>query len=582
MTWKVTNSQDYAPKYVKYIIDTEAVTPGTVDYNFGILAGTVDIDWGDGTSNTAISANTTHTYSSPGSYIVTISQNGTNTFRPDIGLQEISVEHESVEGGGFWDNDMRFASSNATKLKKWGSVDLGNVTLFGPTVPSGFYRDQGTWYNCNSLTSFPDADLSAGTEYNFAWYDCTSMTNFGDCTFNTTPNSCDFNSAWYNCSNLATFPAVDLSGLSSASDGGLYSAWRQCSKITSFGAITLPSATPYTAQYAWYNCSALTSFPALDLSQCTNVTGAWSSCTSLTSFLTVDLSSCTNFGPTIPSGFYRDQGAWYNCNSLTSLPNLDLSSGTVYTFAWYGCTSMTTFGNCTFNTTPNSCVFIEAWYNCNSLTSFPALDFSGAQNLSSAWGNCSGMTSFGAITLPSATSYSASGAWKNCTGLTSFPAINLSQCTNVNSAWSGCTSLTTFGVTDLSSCTDFGPTVPSGFYRDQGAWYNCNSLTSFPALDLSSGTVYTFAWYGCTNLANFPANMFDNVSTGNFQEAFDNCALTAASVENILVSLDTNGVSNGTLGINAGTTAGQASWTTAATTAYNNLVTKGWTITANP
>jgi hypothetical protein len=76
--------------------------------------------------------------------------------------------------------------------------------------------------------------------------------------------------------------------------------------------------------------------------------------------------------------------------------------------------------------------------------------------------------------------------------------------------------------------------------------------------------------------------MFDNVSTGNFYRAFYNCALTAASVENILVSIDTSGVSNGTLGIDAGTTAGQTSWTTAATTAYNSLVTKGWAISANP
>ena len=440
MTWKVTNSQDYAPKYVKYIIDTEAVTPGTVDYNFGILAGTVDVDWGDGTSDTAISANTTHTYSSPGSYIVTISQNGTNTFTPDIGLQEIIVEHESVEGGGFWDSNMQSASSSASNLKRWGSVDLGNVTLFGRSSTSTSYRGQGAWYNCNSLTSFPDADLSSGTQYGFAWYDCTSMTNFGDCTFNTTPNSCNFNYAWYNCNSLASFPAVDLSGLSSAGDGGLYSAWNLCSKMTSFGAITLPSATPYTATYAWANCSALTSFPAIDLSQCTNAFGAWSGCTSLTSFPTVDLSNCSNFGRRSSSTSYRGQGAWYNCSSLTSFPALDLSSGTIYGFAWYDCTSMTTFGSCTFNTTPNSCNFNYAWYNCNSLTSFPAVDLSGLSSagdggLYSAWNLCSGMTSFGAITLPSATPYTATYAWANCSALTSFPALDLSQCTSVFGAW---------------------------------------------------------------------------------------------------------------------------------------------------
>jgi hypothetical protein len=78
--------------------------------------------------------------------------------------------------------------------------------------------------------------------------------------------------------------------------------------------------------------------------------------------------------------------------------------------------------------------------------------------------------------------------------------------------------------------------------------------------------------------------MFDTtgvLNAGAFTNAFTNCALTAQSIENILVSLDTNGASNIILGIDGGTNAGQSSWTAAATTAYNNLITKGWTITAN-
>ena len=78
--------------------------------------------------------------------------------------------------------------------------------------------------------------------------------------------------------------------------------------------------------------------------------------------------------------------------------------------------------------------------------------------------------------------------------------------------------------------------------------------------------------------------MFDTTGTLTataFAFAWKNCALTAASIENILVSLDTNGASNITLHIGGGTSAGQSTWTSAATTAYNNLVTKGWTITAN-
>ena len=326
---KVTNSQDYAPKYVRYLINTEAVTPGTVDYNFGMLAGTVDIDWGDGTSNTAVNTNTTHTYSSPGYYVVTISQNGTSTFRPDIGLQEISVEHESVEGGGFWDDNMGNVAQNASNLKRWGSVDLGNVT---------------------------------------------------------------------------------------------------------------------------------------------SLNGAWTSCSSLTSFPLINTSSCTNF-----------LRCWRQCTSLASFPAIDTSLGTSFTLAWED----------------------------NAFSTFPALNFSSATIMGRAWADCA--------------------------NLTAFPALSAAQ--------------------RFSSAMVDG-SHPYGGFRS--------------------------TWRNCTNLTTFPPNIFDDVTNcTSFNSAFQSCALTAQSIENILVSIDTANTSNGTLGLNGGTNAGQSTWTSAATTAYNNLIGRGWTISAN-
>ena len=168
MTWKVTNSQDYAPKYIKYIIDTEAVTPGSVDYNFDVLAGTVDVDWGDGTSSTGLTTGvTTHTYASPGKYNVTITQNGTNTFRPDIGLQEISVQYKPIEGGdNFWDASLNSTADGASNLKEWAYTDFTGVT--------SFYR---AWRN-TGLTSFPSVTASDVTTCQQAWWNCDSMVSF--------------------------------------------------------------------------------------------------------------------------------------------------------------------------------------------------------------------------------------------------------------------------------------------------------------------------------------------------------------------------------------------------------------------
>ena len=215
--------------------------------------------------------------------------------------------------------------------------------------------------------------------------------------------------------------------------------------------------------------------------------------------------------------------------------------------------------------------FNDAW-RASSLTSFPAIDFSGATLLKQTWEYCGYLTSFGVINTSTITSFQST--WKDCSGLTSFPLIDTSSGTSFSNTWRSCTSLTSFPSIDTSSGTIFSNT-----------WMACSSLTSFPSIDLSSGTSFYGAWYGATSLATFPANMFDTTGTLDstaFQFCWYNCALTAASIENILVSLDTNGASNITLHINGGTNAGQSTWTSAATTAYNNLITKGWTITANP
>ena len=78
--------------------------------------------------------------------------------------------------------------------------------------------------------------------------------------------------------------------------------------------------------------------------------------------------------------------------------------------------------------------------------------------------------------------------------------------------------------------------------------------------------------------------MFNTTGTldaGAFSGAFQGCALTATSIENILTSLVTNGQSNITLGLSGGTNAGASTWTANAVTAYDTLISRGWTITRN-
>ena len=118
------------------------------------------------------------------------------------------------------------------------------------------------------------------------------------------------------------------------------------------------------------------------------------------------------------------------------------------------------------------------------------------------------------------------------------------------------------------------------------------SISALPALSFTNAVTGTPAspnvgFYrfcsGCSLLTTVPANLFNGVTNcTQFAEAFDNCALTAASIENILVSINTANTSNGALGLIGGTNAAKTTWTTAANNAYNNLIARGWTITFNP
>ena len=214
----------------------------------------------------------------------------------------------------------------------------------------------------------------------------------------------------------------------------------------------------------------------------------------------------------------------------------------------------------------------DAWEGASNMTSFSSnIDTSSATSFFGTWNTCSSLTSFPLIDTSSGTNFNY--CWNNCSGLTSFPQLDTSSGTSFFQTWYNCSELTSFPQLDTSSGTNF-------FY----AWYNCSGLTSFPSCDFSSGTNFGAAWRSCSSLTTFPANMFDTTGTltsSAFSQTWQNCALNAQSIENILVSLDTNGASNITLGIDGGTNAAKTTWSTAANDAYDNLITKGWTISYN-
>jgi len=283
------------------------------------------------------------------------------------------------------------------------------------------------------------------------------------------------------------------------------------------------SVTDFTSY--WREWSELTSFPLIDTSSGTDFGVAWDKCNSLTSFPPIDTSAGTDF-----------TAAWRDCNSLTSFPLIDTSSGTDFRYAWDGCTS---------------------------LTSFPLINTSAGTNFNTAWRGCSILTSFPLIDTSAGTDFFR--AWQSCASLTSFPLLDTSSGTRFTQTWYGCTSLTSFPLIDTSSGTNF-----------QQAWNNCYSLTSFPLIDTSSGTDFPRAWRNCNSLTSFPANAFDDISGGDFTDAFTETALTQTSIDNILVSLVASGIAAGTRVFNQ---SGGSAPSSTGEAAIDTLRSRGWTVT---
>ena len=144
-------------------------------------------------------------------------------------------------------------------------------------------------------------------------------------------------------------------------------------------------------------------------------------------------------------------------------------------------------------------------------------------------------------------------------------------------------------ISALGEQYSFPQIVTSNATNLQTTWQGCSSFTSFPLLDTSKVTNFFGTWLNCSSLTDFPANMFDTtgaLSSAAFGTTWLNCALTAQSIENILVSLQTNQAGSGQTGItvdvSGGTNAEKTTWSTAANAAYDDLVAASWFIDHEP
>ena len=197
--------------------------------------------------------------------------------------------------------------------------------------------------------------------------------------------------------------------------------------------------------------------------------------------------------------------------------------------------------------------FTDTWRD-TTLSSFPGLDLGNGKFFNGAWRDCHELTSFPSdIKLgTNRTAVGFTDAWRG-NGLTSFPALDLNNGNNFVLAFGGCSNLTSLetGISFSANASNIA------FY---GAFLNCTSLVDFPpgAFDgfgTPANDCFLNAWLGCS-------------------------ALSANSVENILVSIDTSGQSAPSSGpqitIAYNTATGTPAYSTLA-----SLKSKGWVVIVN-
>ena len=530
------------------------------------------IDWGDGNSDSyAQDVTASHAFPYPGKYRVQVvaddGLDGLRVWTNDDQLYKVEAWHPDYRvdapGVGFTGEQLKSLFRYQNLLVEIPDFKYTDITTLNNTFQSCQDlppKDTAPYWSyvpyelplctnlSNAFKSFSSNLVDVDAYSQFPQLQTSDLlVNVSDCFSRTkikgwlTPEGSPTNRPFTNTSNVTNWDncfymgkATDLD-IDTSSATTLNNTFYQMTKIQNFPFIQTVNCESFS--YTWYGCSQLTTMPLINTSNGTTFVYAWAYCTSLETMPELDYSKSTNMSNT-----------WAGCTSLNSLPTLDLSENTnLYnTFLETAITESPVIQNMSKCTS-----FRKTWGVCSNLTSWnniSNLDYSQTDNL------------FGTFTK---------------TGLSgTVPYLNISnKCTTLQQAF-GNTNITGFDSTplDTSGCLSFRQAI------------NVTKVTEVPDWNYSVGTDFFGFAKNCNLLTDISPNVFDATGSlviNGFADAFTGCALTAASIENLLVSLDTNGQTNIQLSIDGGTNAAKSTWTNGANTAYDNLITKGWSITFN-
>lgn len=534
-----------------FIYNTDPNNNGNTQIVLPYIVPTVSmvVDWGDGQSDSySQGVLAQHTYPYPGEYRIQIEADdgfdlgrlGDNTDTIKIIDQWAPQYRVGASGPGFTDDKMKNLLVGQLTLDKIPPFKYSNITSLS-----------NAFNNCNKVLinnwDWVPYQLENCTELLYAFNACTQSAS-------------DTTDAL-----RISFPQLKTTGeLTNVSHVFANSNIRgykdELNNPTNQPFTNSENVTDWTNAFANCRIESL----SVDTQSAISLSGTFQGNSWVTSpFFSAP--NCTNFS----NMFQRS----YNMTTLNSSISLNTyDKGTDFQKCFNECKLLTDFPVASLPAA-TQCAYMFLY--CEALTTTPMYDAPLNTSCYSIYDRCSNLTSIDpGWNMPLVTDYTA--AFRQ-TALIEIPSFSSSNVDKWYYAFYACPDLVTVGSLDYDSTT----TIRNMFSG------NCTNLANlpfdgtfvFPVLE-SARTTFT----GCSSLANFPPNAFDStgpLETDAFEATWQNNALTAQSIENILVSLDTNGQSNIVLGIDGGTNAAKSTWSAAANTAYDNLITKGWTIEFN-
>lgn len=293
---------------------------------------------------------------------------------------------------------------------------------------------------------------------------------------------------------------------------------------------------PTACDNMFLNCGSLEEVPTIDTSNCTNFSYMFSGCASLrvpptlntsnaldVAYMFSDCRTIVEVKGLDTSKVNSIAGLFNNCTALRRVPPIDTSRATSISRLFSGCSNLVSFPDLVtdicedfsnsfqngsfvvapiLSSTANGKNFDYMYLQCANLSNIPNFDFSNAESFSNTFNGCKSIREIGDLNLPKVTNLTY--AFANCSSALSFRSIYAPLCTNATYLFYSCTNLQQMPV------LTFAPNCSISYFL-----YNCSSIVF---MKIESGyylkTVPLGAIQNCTSLIRVDISNFSNDGVG--------------------------------------------------------------------